>query len=87
MQARVERGVGAAQRLGRERGGEVRDPHEATRIEARKRKQRGHRLGAVDEREPFLGAELQRGEPGSAQTFGGGRDPTVDPNPPAPDQR
>ena len=87
MQPRIERCVGAAQRIGRERRGEIRDAHQAARIQTRQGEQRGHRLGAVDQRETFLRSKLQRDQPGAAQPLRCGRDPAVDPDLPSAEQR
>ena len=67
MDSRVEGGVGAAQRVGGHRADQVRGAHQATGVEDGDGEQRGHRLGAVDEREPLLrlqdqGLPADRGE-------------------------
>ena len=56
VQPRLERMIRAAQPVDRQRGGDVGGAREPLGAEQRQRRDRGGRLGAVDEREPFLGA-------------------------------
>ncbi len=78
VQPGVAGGVGAAQRVGGQRGDQVGDLHQPPRLDHGERQERGHRLGAVDERQPLLGAELQRREPRPREALGGGQPPAVD---------
>ena len=80
----------AEQRLDRERAGQVRGPDQHTRVDDREREQRLHRLGAVDQRKPFLGRQFERLHPVLGQHLGGWparrRVPRAT-QPPLPDQR
>jgi hypothetical protein len=52
--------------------GEIGHAGQADRLGDRERALRGHGLGAVDQREPLLGAELERGEPDGGEGLGAG---------------
>jgi hypothetical protein len=66
----------AEQRLDRQRARQVRRADEHVRIDDRKREQRLHRLGAVDQRQPLLRSQLQRLDPALGQHLG--RGPALD---------
>ena len=54
LNARIERDGRAEQRFERHRAGDVRRAPEPVRVDERERADRGVRLRAVDQREPFL---------------------------------
>ena len=60
MDARVERPVAAARRVDRQRADDERGFEHRLEGEERVQRQRGRDLGAVDQREAFLGTETQR---------------------------
>jgi hypothetical protein len=63
VDAFVERMDGSAQRVERQRDGDVGGARQPLGGIERERRDRGRRLGAVDQREPLLGAEDHRLEP------------------------
>ncbi len=87
VQAGVERRVGAAQRVGGERSAEVGGAQQTPCGERPQCEQRGHRLGAVDERQPFLGLEHQRPQPGPPQALLGRQLGAADAHAPAAEKR
>ena len=60
MDARIERRVGAFQRIGRHRAGDERGGEHLLDLEQPAERQRGRNLRAVEQREAFLRAERQR---------------------------
>ena len=65
--------VGALQRVGRKRAGDQRRAEHALGGEQDVERDRGRDLGAVDQRQPFLGAEHQRLEAEPRQRLAGGQ--------------
>ena len=63
----------AAQRVDRQRRGDVGRARELFGAGQRQRQHRRRRLRAVDQREPFLGAEADRRQPGAPQRLGARR--------------
>jgi hypothetical protein len=70
--ALVEGHDGALQRLERHRAGEVGDPAGGLGVEHGERADRGHVLGAVQERQALLGLERHRRQAGGGQRGRGG---------------
>ncbi len=87
VDAGVECGVGAAQRVGRKSAHQVRHAHQPPRFEHRERQERGHRLGAVHQPEPFARRETHRREPGVQQRLGGGNETAGAAHPAAAEER
>src|SRR4051812_1539919 len=67
LNSRIERHRGAEERLEGHRPGDVRHPPEAVRGDECEYGNRRMRLRSVDEREPFLRAQLDWREAGAAQ--------------------
>ena len=63
MEVGLERAIGAQQRLDRHRRGDVGGSEQQLGVRARKGEHAEHAVGAVDERQPFLGLELQGFQP------------------------
>ena len=64
VDARIERRVRAARRVGRQRAGHQRRAEQHLRLEQRGQRIGGRELRAVEQRQPFLGAERDRLEAG-----------------------
>ena len=64
VKARLERTVGAEQRLRRHRGGYIGRPKQQLGVGARQREHAQHAVSAVDQRQAFFGLELDGFEPG-----------------------
>jgi hypothetical protein len=74
VQALVERHRRALERLQRQRDGDDGRVEHAARVAQRQAAGRGHQVRPVDQRQPLLGLELDRREPGAPQR-GGARHP------------
>ena len=83
MQLRLEGPVGAEHRLDRQRRGDVGHREQVGRVMVGQQQHRQHSVGAVDQREPFLGREGQRAAAGRGQSLGGGPARPVRPDHPA----
>ena len=66
VDARIEGHVGALERIGRKRAGDEGGGEYPLRREQHVEGDRGRGLGAVDQRQPLLGAKHQRFQPGRA---------------------
>ena len=64
----VESGRRPAQRFERHRAGDIGDAREAFRAEQSEAADRVHRLGAVEQREAFLGLEFSRLQSGPLES-------------------
>ena len=64
---RLERGVRALHGVHRHGGDDVGRGRDALGVDERQRRHRGHDLGAVDQRQPLLGRQLEALQPGPAQ--------------------
>ncbi len=62
----------AEHRLGGQRGGHVRHGEQVRRVRDGQQQHAEHPVGAVDQRQPLLGGQLQRAQAGRVQGFGGG---------------
>ena len=67
VDARVERRVGAHQRLERHGAGHVGQPRQPAGVQHGQRPQPRHEMRAVEQRQPFLGLERQRPHAGGLQ--------------------
>ena len=70
MDARVERAVAAAGGVHRQRAHHQRGFQHRLKAQQRMQRQRGAGLRAVDQRQPFLGPQHQRGDAGGGQRLG-----------------
>ena len=72
--ARIERRIGAARRVGRQRAADQRGAEDALDLEQAGERVGGGELGAVQEREPFLGPEFAGREPSAFERGCGWQD-------------
>ena len=74
MNARVERRVGAARAVGRERSRSQSGAEQSFGLKQANQRIGGRKLRAVEERKPFLGRKLDRLKADLGERGGGGRD-------------
>ena len=74
MNARVERRVGAARAVGRERSRRQSGAEQSFGLKQANQRIGGRKLRAVEERKPFLGRKLDRLKADLGERGGGGRD-------------